>query len=329
MGESSAAQTAEGISLEVSLGPLRLSSPLVGASGCVGFGEEYRRLYENSRGAVPEASIGELGAIVTKAVSLRPRGGNLPPRLAETPAGLLNSIGLQNPGLEYFLAELSPRLKKLGTQVIVNLVGDRAEEFAELAAALSEKTDFPAFELDLSCPNVEEGGRSFATSLPSLREVVTRVREVTDRFLIAKLAPNVGDIGEFAQAAVEAGADALTVANTWIGMVVDVERRRSRIGRTTGGVSGPAIRPLTMALVHRVRQAVRVPILASGGAVRTQDVLEYLIVGASVVQIGTGLWLDPMCPVKINRGLRDYLARHRMTLGELIGSFQAEVNQGG
>jgi len=329
VGGSSAAQTAEGFSLEVSLGPLRLSSPLIGASGCVAFGEEYRRLYENSRQAMEGSSIAQLGAIVTKAVSLKPRGGNPPPRVAETPAGLLNSIGLQNPGLDHFLAELAPRLSQLGTKVIVNLVGDTAQEFAELASILSQKTDFPAFELDLSCPNVEEGGRSFAMSLPSLREVISRVRQVTDRFLIAKLAPNVCDIGEFAQAAVEAGADALTVANTWIGMVVDVERRTSRIGRTTGGVSGPAIRPLTMALVHRVRQAVRVPILASGGAVRTQDVLEYLIVGASAVQIGTGLWIDPMCPLKINRGLREYLARHRMSLGELIGSFQAEVSRGG
>lgn len=329
MGESSAAQIAQGVSLDVELGPLRLKTPLVGASGCVAFGEEYQRLYENSRGVVEEASIAQLGAIVTKAVSLRARGGNPPPRLAETPAGLLNSIGLQNPGLDYFIRELVPRLKELDTKVIVNLVGDTVQEFAELAAILTKETDFPAFELDLSCPNVEEGGRSFAMELSSLKGVISRVREVTDRFLIAKLAPNVGNIGEFAHAAVEAGADALTVANTWIGMVVDVERRVSRIGRTTGGVSGPAIRPLTLALVHQVRQAVEVPILASGGAVRTQDVLEYLIVGASVVQIGTGLWIDPMCPVKINRGLREYLVRHQMSLEELIGSFRMEVGGGG
>jgi len=270
-----------GPDLHVRVGSLVLANPVLCASGTFGYGIEAP--YAASR----------LGAIVTKTITIEPRSGNRPPRLVETPAGLLNSVGLQNVGVDRFLAEKLPKLRELGPPVIVSVGGRMIEEFVRLIARLDQADGIAAYELNISCPNVDEGGLEFSQVPSAAARLVGRVRGCTGRPLWVKLSPNVTSIGELASACQNAGADAVTAVNTYVGMAVDLETRRPRLARGTGGLSGPAIRPLALARVHEVVRSVSIPVIGVGGILSAQDALEFLLVGARAVQVGTAHFLRP------------------------------------
>ena len=310
-----------------------LKDPLLLASGCCGYGEEYASIVD------PAA----IGGVITKAVSLHPRDGNKPPRLRETPSGLLNCIGLQNPGVEKFTAEILPRLDAGGFTYIVNVVGETPGEFAAVIERIEEAlavgrdsvpaimpaateggaTGMAGYELDLSCPNVESG-TIFSTDEAVLRRTVSLCRAATERMLIPKLSPNVTDIVPYARAANEAGGDAVTIANTWNGVSIDIATRRSHLIRPSAGLSGAAIRPATLYQVWRCHRALPgLPIIASGGAVDTASTVEYLLAGATAVQLGTGLYLNPHCPLEIQAGLLAYLEEQgEERIAAIVGSFR-------
>lgn len=313
--------------LSTKLGLITLDNPCLTASGCFSFGAEYKELWDKSSSEKGRYSISQLGAIVTKAVGLEVRAGNPMPRLCETPSGLINSIGLQNPGIEAYINEILPELYTYNIPVIPNVVGFKTGEFAEVCAKLNgaiDRSKVVAIELDLSCPNVEHGGASFANDLNLMTEVIRLSRSSTELPLIAKMSPNVNNIVEFAQAAVEAGADCLTLCNTYIAMAIDIHTKRSRISRLTGGLSGAAIKPLTLHKVYLVHKAMPdVPIIASGGVYSATDALEYIIAGASAFQIGTGLWSDPLAPFNIINGIESYCRSNKIEyLHNIIGSFK-------
>ena len=313
--------------LSIAIAKLKLNNPLMNASGCFAFGEEYRELWDNSRDLPGNPDITQLGALITKAISLATRPGNPHPRIVETPCGMINSIGLQNPGFDVFISDVLPQMSAWKIPIIANVVGFTVAEFGEICARVENETDanqIPALELDLSCPNVEVGGASFANDLSMMTDAISCARKNTSRTLIAKLSPNVCDIIAFAQAAINAGADALTLCNTYIGMAIDVYTKHSRISRPTGGLSGPAIKPLTLHKVYLVHKAFPdVPIIASGGIANYLDALEYLIAGATGLQLGTGLWYDPLLPFKILNGLNEYLIKFQLnSILEVIGTFQ-------
>ncbi len=278
------------IDLRVEIGPrLRLRNPVLSASGTFGYGPEMERFFDP----------GILGAIVGKSITLLPREGNPPPRMAETPAGMINSIGLQNPGIERFLAEVLPVMRRYGAPVIVNIAGATADEFAELARRLDGAEGVAALELNLSCPNVREGGLSFSAAPGPCEAVVRLVRAATRLPVIAKLTPNVTDIAEVARAAEAAGADAVSAINTLVAMAVDWRRRRAVISTRTGGLSGPAVKPLALRMVHDIYRAVKIPVIGIGGARDAEDVMEFLAAGARAVQIGTATFVDPYAIPKI------------------------------
>jgi dihydroorotate dehydrogenase (NAD+) catalytic subunit len=303
--------------LSISLGPIVLKNPVIAASGTFGYGEEYSRVFP----------IKKLGALVTKGISLEPRPGNPPPRLAETPAGMLNAIGLENVGFNVFVREKMPFLRKVGCPIFVNMFGHTIDEFSELARRLSEIEGIAGLELNISCPNLRAGGSIFAADPRSVYKVVSRVRRVTGSFLMVKLSPNVADITPIARAAEEAGADAVSLINTLIGMAIDVVSRTPLLGNVTGGLSGPAIKPIGVRMVWQVAQTVRIPIVGMGGIVSATDALEYLIAGATAIQVGTAHFVDPRSSLKIIDGIADYLNRHRLPdLSKLIGSLRIERN---
>lgn len=269
-------------------------------------------------------AVADLGAVFTKAVSLKPRGGNPAPRLAETAAGMINSIGLQNPGVEGFVGEHAPELESMRASYFVNVVGESEADFVGVVAALDDSgyEGFLGYEINVSCPNVA-GGMDFGQDESALGDLVRAIRKATKRIVVVKLSPNVTDVAVFAKIAEAAGADALTVANTFVGMTIDLNTRTSRIGTDTGGLSGPAIRPITLALVHECRKAVGLPIFASGGIVTTNDALEYIIAGACAFQLGTGLYLDPAAPFNVAKGIEEYLSvRGISSLMDLVGTYK-------
>lgn len=296
-----------------------LSDPLLLASGCCGYGEEYAAIVDPCT----------IGAIITKAVSLESRAGNPPPRLRETPAGLLNCIGLQNPGVESFIADTLQRLVGGGFRFIVNVVGHSSQEFVsvvreiEVAIGAGGSGGFAGYELDLSCPNVDSG-TLFATDEALLRETVAAARAVTGALLIAKLSPNVTDIVPFAAAAQASGADAVTIANTWNGVSIDIHTRRSHLVRPSAGLSGPAIRPASLYHVWRCHRALPgLPILGCGGIVDLDSAVQYLLAGATALQIGTGLFLHPACVNEIKAGLAQYLdQQHEPDLAAIRGTYR-------
>lgn len=297
--------------LSVSIGSLRLANPLIAASGCFGYGVEYA-------GAVDLAA---LGAVAVKGLFLAAREGHPPPRIVETPSGMLNAIGLQGIGVHRFVAERLPELRRHGAVVIVNICGTTIDEYVELARLLSDAEGVAALELNISCPNIKEGGITFGCSLTGTHAVVSAVRKVTRLPVIPKLTPNVTDVASFARAAEEAGADAVSLVNTFLAMAIDVETRRPRLSNIVGGLSGPAIRPIAVRMVYECRQAVRLPIIGMGGIANTTDVLEFLIAGATAVQIGTANFVDPLLWSGVLEGLRAYMERHRIgAIGELTGS---------
>ena len=302
--------------LRVTLGPLRLKNPLVAASGTFGFGREMSLHYH----------LAILGALTTKTVTLRPRQGNPPPRIAETAAGMLNSIGLANPGLEGFLKTELPFLGRFDTVRIVNLAADTVEEFVQLAQRLSQEPLVDALELNVSCPNVKRGGMVFGSSPGLLADLVGRVRERTDRPLLVKLPPLVSDVVATARAAAEAGADVLTVANTYPALAVDWRSRRAVLGAVTGGLSGPAIKPLTLRAVWLVSQALGVPVVGVGGVVTVEDLMDYLVAGARAVAVGTANFLNPQAIPELLADLEEVLNQQGISrVEEVVGTLKAQA----
>jgi dihydroorotate dehydrogenase (NAD+) catalytic subunit len=303
------------VDLSVNIGALRLANPILAASGTFGYGVEFAHLLDLNR----------LGGIVVKGLSLEPLAGAPAPRLCETPSGMLNAVGLQNVGVRAFVAEKLPALRAYRTAVIANVFGYTVEEYAGVIQVLEGAEGLAAYELNISCPNTAHGGIQFGSDPRMVSEVVAAARQVARRPLWVKLSPNVTDIAAIARAAEDAGADALTIANTYRAMSVDIRTRKSRLGRTTGGLSGPAIRPITLRLVHEARQTVKLPIVALGGVEKAEDALEYLIVGASAVQVGTANFSDPAVCEKIVAGLEKSCLDANITrISNLIGTLVAD-----
>lgn len=300
-------------SLEVNLGPLSLANPVLAASGTFGFGEEYSHFYPLSR----------LGGVVTKAITASARAGNPPPRLAETPAGLLNSIGLQNPGVEGALAGPLPWLRRQGTAVVANVAAYSLEEYESVTRRLDQSGLLDAVELNVSCPNVAGGGLAFGTDCGLLQEVVAAARGATRLPLLVKLSPNVADLVPLSRAAAAGGADALSLINTLTGMAVDVATRKPILGNRVGGLSGPAIKPVALRMVWEVYQETDLPLVGMGGIVSAQDALEFILVGAAAVAVGTASFVDPLAPVRILEGLEQYAKDEGLeSLAELTGALE-------
>jgi len=299
-----------GPSLGVVVAGLKLRIPVVTASGTFGYGREYAGLVD----------ISHLGAVVVKGTSLEPWPGNPPPRTVETPAGMLNSIGLENPGVEHLLAEELPWLRRFGVPIVVNVAGRTPEEYAEVARRLDGAPGVAALEANISCPNVEEGGLSFGADPDAAARVVEGMRRVTDLPLIVKLTPNVTDIAALARRVVEAGGDAVSLINTLVGLAIDVETARTVLPRGTGGLSGPAVKPVALAMVYRVAAAVSVPVIGMGGIWSGRDAVEFLMAGASAVAVGTAIFVDPEAPLRVAREMADFMAEHGYSYpGELVG----------
>jgi dihydroorotate dehydrogenase (NAD+) catalytic subunit len=314
-----AEQKKDGPSLEIKLGSLALKNPVIAASGTFGYGEEYD-------GIIPR---GSLGAIVTKGLSLEPRKGNPPPRLAETPSGMLNAIGLENVGLQSFIQEKMPFLRKAQCPVLVNIFGATAEEYGEMARKLAEVEGVAGLEVNISCPNLKAGGAIFASEAKSVHQVLSKVRRATSSFVMVKLSPNVGDIVKIARAAEEAGADAVSLINTLTGLAIDVRTRTPVLGNITGGLSGPAIKPIGLRMVWQVAQCLRIPVVGMGGIVSAEDALEYMIAGATAVQVGSAHFIDARAGLKIVDGIQQYLRVNDIpNLTDLIGSLKVRRDSG-
>lgn len=288
------------MNLEVNIGDLKLKNPVMTASGTFGYGEEFGDLIDLNR----------LGGFLVKGTTLNHREGNPYPRMAETPSGMLNAVGLQNKGVDYFIEHIYPRMKQYDTNVIVNASGSTVEDYVALCEKLNDLDGIPAIELNISCPNVKEGGMAFGTSCESAAEVTRAVRKVYDKTLIVKLSPNVTDIASIAKAVEGEGADSVSLINTLMGMAVDAERRQPLLSTITGGLSGAAVKPVALRMVWQVAQAVGIPVIGMGGIMTAQDAIEFLLVGASAVQVGTGNFIDPTLTIKVVDGIEDYLSRH-------------------
>lgn len=299
----------------VELTGLRLKNPVMTASGTCGYAEEL----------APYADLSGLGAVVVKTITLLPRVGNPAPRIAETPSGMLNSIGLQNVGIEAFLREKLPILRRLKVPILVNIAGKSVEEYAELAKRLEGVPGVSALELNISCPNVA-GGLDFGTDPRLTREVVRGVKQATGVPVIPKLSPNVTDITVIARAAADGGADALSLINTLLGVAIDPHSRRPKIHTVTGGLSGPAIKPIALRMVWQVAQAVPLPLIGIGGIQTGEDAVEFLLAGATAVQVGTATFVDPRAPLKVRDGIAAYCARHGVRdVRDLVGALRADA----
>jgi dihydroorotate dehydrogenase (NAD+) catalytic subunit len=304
------------VDLSVTIGSLTLKNPVIAASGCFGYGVEYADLVD----------LSSLGGVAVKGLFLTEREGHPAPRIVETPAGMLNAIGLQGIGVRRFVDEKLPELRARRATVIVNVCGTTLDEYVEVSRILSDAEGVDAIELNISCPNIKEGGIQFGCSLTGTFDVVNAVRRVTTLPLIPKLTPNVTDVSSFARAAQDAGADAVSLVNTFLAMVLDVETRRPKISNVVGGLSGPAIRPIAVRMVYECRQAVRIPIIGMGGITDARDALEFMIAGASAVQVGTANFVDPMIWPKLIDGIRAYMERHQIAkLSDLVGTVDVQA----
>jgi dihydroorotate dehydrogenase (NAD+) catalytic subunit len=304
--------------LSVQIGALRLANPLIAASGCFGYGVEYAKAID----------LSTLGGVAVKGLFLKEREGHPPERIVETPAGMLNAIGLQGIGVHRFIREKLPELRQLRATVIVNICGSTLDEYVELARILSDAEGVAALELNISCPNIKEGGITFGCSLPGTFGVVSAVRKVTQLPVIPKLTPNVTDVASFAKAAEEGGADAVSLVNTFLAMAIDVETRRPRLSNIVGGLSGPAIRPIAVRMVYECRRAVKIPIIGMGGIATASDALEFIIAGAHAVQVGTTNFVDPFIWTKLLKGLNEYMERHQVErLTDLVGSIDTSTRE--
>ncbi len=296
--------------LSVEIGKLKLKNPVMTASGTFGFGTEYTDFMDLSR----------LGGVLLKGTTLEPRQGNDYPRMAETPSGMLNAVGLQNKGVDYFIKHIYPEIKGFDTQMIVNVSGSSVDTYVKCAEKLVDLDRIEAIELNISCPNVKEGGMAFGTSCASAAQVTKAVREVYPKTMIVKLSPNVTDITEIARAVEAEGADAVSLVNTFLGMAIDVERRKPVLSTITGGLSGPCIKPIALRMVWQVFNAVKVPIIGMGGIANWKDAVEFMLAGATAIQIGTYNFVDPTVALKCVEGIEDYLNRHNMdSVHDIIG----------
>ena len=306
--------------LNVKIGKLKLKNPAILASGTAGFGEELKELID----------INKLGAIITKTITLKKREGNPPPRVAETEAGLLNSIGLHNGGLRNFIFKKIPQLEKLKTAVIVSIAGDTSAEFAELTKKLSKIPCVKAIEINLSCPNVIHKGTKYALLAQDAKaawKITARLRKITEKTLIAKLSPNVTDIKEIAKAVESAGCDAISLINTYPAMAVDVNSMKPKLGGITGGLSGPCIKPMALKCVWEAYNAVKIPIIGMGGIMTAKDALEFILCGASAVQVGTANFVNPRAPLKIISGIEKYLKKKKIrSIKSLTGKMKCKTN---
>lgn len=296
--------------LTTHIGSLTLRNPVMTASGTFGYGLEYADLVD----------LGQLGGIIVKGTTLQPREGNPYPRMAETPQGMLNCVGLQNKGVDYFCEHIYPQVQSLPTQVIVNVSGNSPEDYAECARCINELEHIPAIELNISCPNVKHGGMAFGTSPEGAASVVKAVRAVYDKTLIVKLSPNVTSITDIALAAEAEGADAVSLINTLMGMAIDAEKRKRVLSIGTGGLSGPCVKPVALRMVWQVARAVHIPVIGLGGISNAVDAVEFLLAGASAVEIGTANFVDPTISAQVAQGIDEYLERHGFhSVKEIIG----------
>ena len=294
---------------KINLAGIEMKNPVTVASGTFGYGREFSQFFDLSK----------LGGIITKGTSLKPKSGNKPPRVCETSSGMLNSIGLQNPGVEYFAQNDLPFLKKFDTAIIVNACGSSVDEYVELCKILNT-LDIDGVELNLSCPNVKEGCMAFGNTYEGVKEVTSQVRKVLDKPLIVKLTPNVTDIVSIAKAVEDAGADGVSLINTLLGMKIDIDKRRPVLANKTGGLSGPAIKPVAVRMVYQVAKAVNVPILGMGGIVNGEDAIEFMLAGATAVSIGAGNFIDPYTSIKTIEGIEEYMKKYNVNdINEIIG----------
>ena len=287
-----------------------MKNPVMTASGTFGYGEEYADFVDLER----------IGGIIVKGTTLHSREGNPYPRMAETPQGMLNAVGLQNKGVHYFVEHIYPCIKNIGTNMIVNVSGSAIEDYAETASIIDGLDKIPAIELNISCPNVKQGGMAFGVTARGAEEVVSAVRRVYHKTLIVKLSPNVTDITEIARAAEAGGADSVSLINTLLGMAIDAERRRPVLSTITGGMSGAAVKPIALRMVWQVSHAVKIPVIGLGGIMNARDAVEFLLAGASAIQIGTANFIDPCVTVRVAEGINDYLERHGFkSVNEIVG----------
>lgn len=301
------------VDLKVNLGKLQLKNPVMTASGTFGYGTEYADFLDLSR----------IGGIVVKGTTLRERQGNAYPRMAETPSGMLNAVGLQNKGVEYFIDYIYPKIKDVNTSIFVNVSGSTIEDYIETASRINELDKIPGIELNISCPNVKEGGMAFGTSCLSASQVVKAVRNVYSKELMVKLSPNVTSITDIAKAVEAEGADSVSLINTLLGMAIDAEKRKPILSTVTGGLSGPAVKPVALCMVWQVAKAVNIPVVGMGGIMNARDAIEFLLTGASAIQIGTANLIDPTVSIKVLEGIEDYLKRHNINqVNDIIGALE-------
>jgi len=299
--------------LGVNIKDLYFKNPVLTASGTCGFGQEIADFVD----------LEKLGGVVMKGTTLKHREGNNYPRMAETPSGMLNAVGLQNKGVDNFVKNIYPTIKDVNSNFIVNVNGSTIEEYVELTERINELDKIPAIELNISCPNVKEGGMAFGVSCPSAEAVVKAVRAVYHKPLIVKLSPNVTNIAEIARAVEGQGADSVSLVNTFLGMAINAETRKPVLSTITGGLSGPAIKPIALRMVWQVAQAVKVPVIGMGGIMNATDAIEFMLAGATAVQVGTAIFIDPTIPVQIVDGINAYLERHQFSsVKEIIGAMQ-------
>lgn len=298
------------VDLRFSIGSLQFKNPVLTASGTFGYGSEFDDFMD----------VSKLGGIIVKGTTMEPREGNAYPRMAETPSGMLNAVGLQNKGIDYFEQQIYPRISGYDTNVIVNINGSYIEDYVALAERVSRLGKIPAIELNISCPNVKMGGMAFGTNPVSAREVISAVRAAFPGILIVKLSPNVTDITEFAHIAEEEGADSISLINTLVGMSVDIKRMIPALSTITGGLSGPAIKPVALRMVWQAARAVKIPVIGIGGIMTASDAIEFFLAGASAIQVGTASFIDPQAAVKILQGIEEYLIAGKFSgIGDITG----------
>jgi len=299
--------------LNINIGKLQLKNPVMTASGTFGYGSEYSDFLDISR----------IGGIIVKGTTIRARQGNPYPRMAETYSGMLNAVGLQNKGVDYFINHIYPTVKDIDTNIIVNVSGSTIEEYVETAEKLNLLENIPAIELNISCPNVKEGGMAFGTNCLSAAQVVREVRRVYKNELIVKLSPNVTDISEIALAVEGEGADSVSLINTLLGMAINAEKRKPVLSTITGGLSGPAVKPIALRMVWQVAQAVKIPVIGLGGIMNASDAIEFMLAGATAIQIGTANFIDPTVTIKVIDGINEYLDRHNFkSVQDIIGALE-------
>ncbi|NLD24559.1 MAG: dihydroorotate dehydrogenase [Bacteroidales bacterium] len=296
--------------LNVEIGELKLKNPVTTASGTFGYGTEYKDFID----------LGRLGGIFVKGTTIEPRQGNNYPRMAETPSGMLNSVGLQNKGVDYFVEQLYPVIKEYDTNIIVNVSGSTIDDYIKCTEKLVDLDKMPAIELNISCPNVKEGGMAFGVSCESAAKVTRAVRDIFPKTLIVKLSPNVTNIADIARAVEAEGADSVSLVNTFMGMAIDIESRKPKLSTITGGLSGPCIKPIAVRMVWEVFNAVKIPVIGMGGISNWQDAIEFILAGSRAIQVGTYNFIDPTISVKIVDGINEYLDRHNIeSVNDLVG----------